>query len=64
MRNFKSNINFKDCAKFNHALYYRIKGVLNKEINYLLLPPSNNARDFSHIAIWADSRLRWYIFHS
>jgi hypothetical protein len=28
MRNYKSNISFEDCAKFDHVLYYRLEGVL------------------------------------
>jgi hypothetical protein len=28
MRNFKSKISFKDCDKFNHALYYGMGEVI------------------------------------
>lgn len=27
MRNYRSNISFKDCAKFDHALYYEMERV-------------------------------------
>lgn len=29
MKNYKSKISFKDYVKFNHDLYYGMKGILN-----------------------------------